>query len=401
VNAGRSLEPRDPAEIERYLLHAVDLIAERALYRDRVNWHEIRDRARQTARGARSYAGTHRLLYQVLKEAGGRHSYLKLPYQYPRTSKTASPAAAEQAGPAFPDGELRDQVAVLRVPALSGHGQPARRYTATSHAVVRRLAAAGPRGWVLDLRDNGGGNMWPMLAGIGALLAPGVLGYFVEPDGSRQEWSHRRHFSLVPRHLLSLDGRPVARLPGPRRDRRQPVAVLTSARTASAGEAVLVAVRSQPAVRTFGEPTAGLTTANQTFTLGDGARLVLTVAFYADAAGRLLDGPIVPDQAADDALAAALAWIGSLADIRPRVLPVLNHGDLLRLLGPAAQKQGGRRRADQGGDDNERQSPARIGGGETAQHRGDEVAEWQQCCPQGDHPGPAGVRPPAARRGRR
>jgi carboxyl-terminal processing protease len=311
-----SLEPREPAEIERYVLHAVDLIAGHALYRDQVNWDEVRERARQTARGARSYAGTHRLLYQVLKEAGGRHSHMKLPYPYPRPDATASapaqasPSPAAKAGPVLPDGELLDRVGVLRLPAFSGHGQRARRYTAASHAVVRRLAAAGPRGWVVDLRDNGGGNMWPMLAAIGALLEPGTLGYFVEPGGRRQEWRHQRHFSLRSRRHISLDGRPVARLPGPRRDRRQPVAVLTSARTASAGEAVLVAVRSQPAVRTFGEPTAGLTTANQTFMLGDGTRLAITVAFYADATGQLLDGPMIPDQAADDAMAAALTWIG-------------------------------------------------------------------------------------------
>jgi hypothetical protein len=115
-----SLEPRDSAEIEQYILHAVDLIAEHALYRDRVHWDEVRDRARRTARGAKCYAGTHRLLRQVLKEAGGRHSYLKLPYQYPRPGATASGSAQAslspdaKTGPALPDGELLDRVAVLR-----------------------------------------------------------------------------------------------------------------------------------------------------------------------------------------------------------------------------------------------------------------------------------------------
>lgn len=203
-------------------------------------------------------------------------------------------------------------MAVLRIPAFSGDRPLARRYGAAGRAVVRRLAAAGPHGWVVDLRDNGGGSMWPMLAGIGGLLVPGVLGYFAEPGGRRQEWRCRRYFSLGHQRYLSLDGQPVTWLPRPRRGRRQPVAVLTSARTASAGEAVLVAVRSQPAVRTFGEPTVGMTTANRVFTLGDGTRLVVSFAFYADAAGRLLDGPVVPDQAeaAGDAMAAALAWIG-------------------------------------------------------------------------------------------
>jgi C-terminal processing protease CtpA/Prc len=29
-------------------------------------------------------------------------------------------------------------------------------------------------GWIVDLRNNGGGNMWPMLTGIGSILGEGV-----------------------------------------------------------------------------------------------------------------------------------------------------------------------------------------------------------------------------------
>jgi C-terminal processing protease CtpA/Prc len=152
--------------------------------------------------------------------------------------------------------------------------------------------------------------MWPMLAAAGALLTPGVLGYFVEPGGRREEWRYQRHFSLGHQRHLSLGGRPMTWLPRPRRGRRQRVAVLTSARTSSSGEAVLVAFSSQPGVRTFGAPTAGMTTANKAFVLSDGTRMAVSFAFYADAAGQLIDGPIAPDQAADDALAVALAWIG-------------------------------------------------------------------------------------------
>jgi hypothetical protein len=53
-----------------------------------------------------------------------------------------------------------------------------------------------------------------------------------------------------------------------------------------------------------------MTSANKAFTLSDGTRLAISVALYADASGQLLDGPIIPDQAADDAMAAALAWVG-------------------------------------------------------------------------------------------
>jgi len=48
------------------------------------------------------------------------------------------------------------------------------------------------------------------------------------------------------------------------------VAVLTSGRTASAGEAVAIAFQGQPGVRLIGAPTAGFTTGNRTHIMRDG-----------------------------------------------------------------------------------------------------------------------------------
>jgi carboxyl-terminal processing protease len=74
------------------------------------------------------------------------------------------------------------------------------------------------------------------------------------------------------------------------------VAVLTGRDTASAGEAIVVALRARPHTRSFGEPTAGVPTANEVYTLSDGGLLVLTVALDADRTGQTYDGPIAPDQ---------------------------------------------------------------------------------------------------------
>jgi len=60
------------------------------------------------------------------------------------------------------------------------------KYTDELHDVSARLEAAHPTGWIIDLRGNGGGNMWPMLAGIGFVLGDGPAGSFVLLDGSVQ-----------------------------------------------------------------------------------------------------------------------------------------------------------------------------------------------------------------------
>jgi len=56
------------------------------------------------------------------------------------------------------------------------------------HGIVADLLAQKPDGWLVDLRGNGGGNMWPMLAGIGPVVGEGELGSFQAPGGSSSIW---------------------------------------------------------------------------------------------------------------------------------------------------------------------------------------------------------------------
>jgi hypothetical protein len=66
-----------------------------------------------------------------------------------------------------------------------------REYATKLHAVAAGLEFAHPSGWIIDLRGNGGGNMWPMLAGIGFVLGEGNLGYFVDGKSIEVAWRYQ------------------------------------------------------------------------------------------------------------------------------------------------------------------------------------------------------------------
>jgi C-terminal processing protease CtpA/Prc len=95
--------------------------------------------------------------------------------------------------------------------------------------------------------------------------------------------------------------------------------VLTGRRTVSAGEIVALAFRGKDQTLLIGEPTAGLTTANATYSLSDRSMLVLTVCQEADRTGRICEGSVQPDRlvtstisapaSGDPAREAALAWL--------------------------------------------------------------------------------------------
>lgn len=201
---------------------------------------------------------------------------------------------------------LAGGLAYLELPGHTGYGQAAvNGYATRTQRLIKALDEGedegededgggdqGVCGWIVDLRRNSGGNMWPMLAGVGPLLGEGELGAFVSRRGKRA-WRYADGKAF-------LDGGSVsAKVEGePYRGRRPgtPVAVLTSGFTGSSGEAVLIAFRGRPATRSFGEPTYGVPTANTVKLLPDGAQIILTVARDADRTGRIYDDKIAPEE---------------------------------------------------------------------------------------------------------
>jgi carboxyl-terminal processing protease len=255
----------------------------------------------------------------AVRELGDRHSYLQSAAATRALATTAVSNARTGSPLTVPRGErLGDRVAYVNVPGFAG-GTPLQQVEFAEQVknTIQAVDGAGVCGWVVDLRQNTGGNLWPMLAGVGPLLGEGELAASVYPDGRRVPVWHRdgqagfgdyTQLRVRSPYRLFVSSVPVAVLQGPA--------------TASSAEVLAVAFRSRPATRSFGAPTRGLSAGNRTFALADGAALVLTVAATTDNQGRVYAGPIVPDEAlgrmqqpsgtesaADAALAAAVAWL--------------------------------------------------------------------------------------------
>lgn len=155
--------------------------------------------------------------------------------------------------------------------------------------LIRELDQKKIRGWILDLRLNTGGNMWPMLAGIGPILGEGEVGSFVSSTGAIA-WSYQGGKSLEGKNVISQVASPYQV-----KHKHPPVAVLTDALTASSAEAIVIAFKGRAKTHFFGMPTDGVPTANEPYKLSDGAILNLTIAIEADRTGKRYDNKIPPD----------------------------------------------------------------------------------------------------------
>jgi hypothetical protein len=311
-----SWPPAAPAAV-RYIDAALGTMREHSLRRAAVDWTAVRERALAHARGAKTAPDSHLAVRFAVRELGDRHSYLQSPAVTRTLARRAVSNARTGAALMAPAGRRLGAVAHVQVPGFAG-GTPAEQvaFAETLRDVIQFNDSAGACGWIVDLRQNSGGNLWPMLAGLGPLLGDGELAASVYPDGRRLGVWYRDGQAGFGDYT-QLRVRAPYRLRSP-----APVAVLVGGGTASSAEVLAVALRGRPDTRSFGAPTRGLSAGNRTFPLADGASLVLTVAATSDAAGRVLDGPLVPDQLvpanrnvggtqppADEPLEAAVEWL--------------------------------------------------------------------------------------------
>jgi C-terminal processing protease CtpA/Prc len=298
-----------------YLTTALDDIQQHALDSQDMNWPQLRQQVFTLAQGAQTTSDTYTAIRYALQLAGTQHSLLYAPNDVPTNGPEGTLAPDE-----VPQGQhLASGIGYLKLPHVFGSGagfqQAAQHYGVLAQQAIRQADQAGTCGWIVDLRGNFGGDMWPMLVGVGPILGAGTAGSFVFPNGTKQSFSYANG-------QAQLDGVTLEGVPHPYQLKQPspPVAVLTGGNTASSGEAIVVAFRGRPDTQGFGMPTAGDPTVNQDIVLSDGALMLLTEAVDADRTGQTYRRPIQPDHliyftqdqvgsAGDPVMKAAASWL--------------------------------------------------------------------------------------------
>lgn len=294
-----------PRKLRKYVEEVCNRMRNYSIVRDSFNWNRIDREADSMVRTIHSMAETRpviAMLLQKLKDKGDRHSFF-LPIEkkdtiYRKLGSGNLPQASR----------LDGGVVLLTVPRFAASETEAHlRYAAALQGLIREMDAAGDvRGWIIDLRHNSGGSMWPMIAGLNPLVPDGNFGYYLTP-GSKDGTAL---FSIGGRNnFLTLDSSYKVRNPS------VPLALLIDSLTGSSGEMTTLSFLGLPNVRTFGQTTAGYTTANSQFTLSDSSLLFLATAYIADRNHKIYPQGIVPDTqvppAGEAVVQAALAWIRS------------------------------------------------------------------------------------------
>lgn len=296
------------AEAKAYLDQAIELIRANHRKSAQGDWPKINAEAQLRIADAKSTKDTYPAIRSILATLNEPHSFLIDPIEAASSQgnqQAKQPNVANK--PPMPAWQIENRrFGVLTLPGLIMLGdsgwQKGQDYMNTARNGLIKMDKNKICGWVIDLRQNDGGNMWPMMWSVDPLLGPSPFGAFLPVKGKTEKWV-RAQDQIFPTSETLPETVPNFRL----KHETAPLAVLIGPGTGSSGEMMAIAFIGRKNVRVFGNPSYGFTSANKTYPLNDGAFLVLTETSVSDRSGKEYFGPIVPDERVSDENAKAAA----------------------------------------------------------------------------------------------
>lgn len=268
----------------KYIDEFKSIVKRNSIFKDKIDWSTLEANLQRLSNGMETVDDTTPAIQYIMKalnNAGDNHSFIdNKEYSEEKKSNKSSPIE--------PESKLLDKnIGYVMVPGFSSlNKEVGNAFAEKIQHMIETLDSENTiKGWIVDLRPNTGGNMYPMITGLGPLTGEGTLGYFTKDGKSKSDWSYKNGKSYnvkvsKPYTLKKQD---------------QKIAVLIGPSTASSGEATTISFIGKKNVKTFGQPSAGLTSANQAYRLSDGKTLLLAITYEMDRAGKKYMGKIEPD----------------------------------------------------------------------------------------------------------
>ncbi len=290
-----------------YLASALDIIEHNGLsFNADLNWEEVRAEAFSLAEDAETLAGTHSAIKHAFGALQTGHTFFFTPEQV-----AAGQNIAVDGSQAVSGKRLENGIGYVALKDIGGNLETLQEYANALQQIVQEIDQSPTCGWIVSLRGNTGGSVFPMVAGLSSIIGEGEIGGFLLADGQRKILALQDGNVLIDGVVVPGFGELLDKPSYTLKQPMPPVAVLVDQRSASAAEITAIAFIGRPDSRLFGEPTGGYTTGNEVFPLFDGALLILTFAKELDRTGTVYSESITPDElvSSNDVMDVAIEWL--------------------------------------------------------------------------------------------
>lgn len=281
-----------------FLTEVVELLRTKSVHKHTINWKEFEKDVFLFAQNSQTIEDTYPAVAYAVRRLEDKHSYFS-------PARRQADIAEQKTLPILKDEKVPEDIGYIRIPFCIGNEAQTEHYIASVSSRLLQQNSRNIKGWIIDLRDNFGGNMWPMLVALGPLLQPGTQGYFLDADATYTTWYFEKGKAYMDSVLLA-ENKEVFNAQG-----QAKLAILMNNKTASSGEAIAVVFKGYANAKFFGEPSFGVSTGCESFTLSDGSRINLATSVFVDRNKIKYGGSLNPDVPCSEAeaLSKAIEWI--------------------------------------------------------------------------------------------
>ncbi|GAB2831964.1 S41 family peptidase [Ferruginibacter profundus] len=312
-----------PDSVKLVLDSSISLLQQYALHAKTTNWPVVKQNAYAKAAHAKTWSQLDSSISYLFQSVNDHHGWLsagdaELRWQIKTGFKFSEAVKNEMAkGNRFVKKMLTGNIGYLRVPGMMLDTSQYNKKAQQLADSLCSLENSGATKIIIDLRLNGGGTMFPMIAGLSPLLGNGKFIGGADSEGAVESMS-----VLENGKFYSEDGGAARVINNCHRlSPATTVVILTSNLTGSAGECVAVAFKGRKHTRFIGETTAGFTIGNNGHWIIEGkAGIVIAESAIVDRNKKIYYYNVQPDEMIwggdnfdnylqDKKIQAALKWL--------------------------------------------------------------------------------------------
>ncbi|MFD2588359.1 S41 family peptidase [Croceitalea marina] len=296
----------EQSEQNEFLLESmISLAKSNSYYASKVNWGELESKMRSISKESDSIEKLGKPAELMFKALGDFHGMLMYDYKvaFNHRSENVGPPndsiyraigatkinAPYQVNAEILESENIAYIEILATGVMQGED------IAIARDAIRKsicdLKKKNPKGWIIDLRCNIGGNMNPMLAGLSTLMPNADLGGDTK-DGKnfKSRWAFKDG-NFYENGMSNYK----ADFSCGSEEKNGRIAVLTSKYTASSGEVVVSCLKGQSGLKVIGEKTSGLSSTNGWFVLSDKWVFAPMTAYFMSKDKTVHNDGVIPD----------------------------------------------------------------------------------------------------------
>ncbi|TVZ56893.1 peptidase S41-like protein [Lutibacter sp. Hel_I_33_5] len=283
---------------KKYVEEAIEIIENNSIRKDSINWNSFKSNLLEEIKKEDDLTELHALISKALYGLGDNHSFLLTKDVQAKIFNDRNPI------PRVYSDTISDKIGYIKIPQFLGNDRQVNQFANDIQDEIKWLDSYDLNNYIIDLRGNTGGNMFPMYLGLAPILGTDVSGFFKMTNDKLLPWSYKSNSVFVgDEKMLEIEDSYSLK------SDIHKIAVLIDGETGSSGEAIAIAFKGMKNTKFFGQSTYGISTGNDVFVLSDGTKMVLTTSIFVDRNKKIYGGKVEPDAITYQPKKEAIEWL--------------------------------------------------------------------------------------------